>query len=292
MSLINARIVLASRPTGPVSPHNFRLESVELSPLAEGQVRVRNDYLSLDPTCAAAWNESKSYAASQPLDEVMIGGTVGEVDRVAQRALPVGCQRWWAWAAGSSTSRSMRASAACSRRWTRPMCRSVPILGPWACRRHGLVWPQPHHQNKAGRPSSSARPAAVGGSGGASSPKAGRLLPRRGRGWLRQVPLRHGRLGFDACIDYREHPDARSGTQTLGGLSAGHRRHFENVGGLILDAVLMLRQCLQPRGPVRHDRWLRWPAHPDGRAAAHPREPHAHQGFIVSEHMEVGPCRP
>ena len=43
------RIVLASRPRGPVLPENFRLETVPVPELADGQVLIRNHYLSLDP---------------------------------------------------------------------------------------------------------------------------------------------------------------------------------------------------------------------------------------------------
>ncbi len=40
---------------------------------------MRNHFLSLDPYMRGRMDDSKSYAASQPLNEVMIGGTVGEV---------------------------------------------------------------------------------------------------------------------------------------------------------------------------------------------------------------------
>src|ERR1043165_8713285 len=73
------RIVLASRPRGAVVPENFRLEQVEVPVLAEGQLLVRNHYLSLDPYMRGRMSEAKSYAAPQPLDQTMIGGTVGEV---------------------------------------------------------------------------------------------------------------------------------------------------------------------------------------------------------------------
>ena len=73
------RIVLASRPTAAVTPDNFRLEEVPVPELADGQVMVRNHFLSLDPYMRGRMGEGKSYADPQPLNEVMIGGTVGEV---------------------------------------------------------------------------------------------------------------------------------------------------------------------------------------------------------------------
>ncbi len=71
------RMVLASRPRGPVVPDNFRLETVTAPALGEGQVLVRNHYLSLDPYMRGRMSEAKSYAASQVLDEAMLGGTAG-----------------------------------------------------------------------------------------------------------------------------------------------------------------------------------------------------------------------
>jgi NADPH-dependent curcumin reductase CurA len=49
MTQINRQFVLASRPQGAASADNFRLVETPLAPLAEGQFRVRNHYLSLDP---------------------------------------------------------------------------------------------------------------------------------------------------------------------------------------------------------------------------------------------------
>ena len=59
----NTRIVLAARPQGPAGLEHFRLETVALEPLQEGQVRVRHHYLSLDPYMRGRMNEGKSYAA-------------------------------------------------------------------------------------------------------------------------------------------------------------------------------------------------------------------------------------
>ena len=79
MATMNKRLVLASRPTGEPTPQNFRLEQVALPTLKDGEVLVQHHYLSLDPYMRGRMNEGKSYAQPQPLDAVMIGGTVGEV---------------------------------------------------------------------------------------------------------------------------------------------------------------------------------------------------------------------
>ena len=53
--------------------------SKEIPALADGQVLVKHSYLSLDPYMRGRMNDAKSYAPPQPLNEVMIGGTAGEV---------------------------------------------------------------------------------------------------------------------------------------------------------------------------------------------------------------------
>ena len=77
--MINRRIVLASRPAAEATLDNFRLETVDLPALQDGQVLVRNHWLSLDPYMRMRMNEGKSYAAPQALGGPMVGGTAGEV---------------------------------------------------------------------------------------------------------------------------------------------------------------------------------------------------------------------
>ena len=76
---INHRIVLDNRPQGEATVSNFKMVEVPLPELQDGQVLVCHHYMSLDPYMRGRMNESKSYAVPQPLGEVMIGGTVGEV---------------------------------------------------------------------------------------------------------------------------------------------------------------------------------------------------------------------
>jgi NADPH-dependent curcumin reductase CurA len=75
----NKGFVLASRPQGEAKAENFRLVEQDVGEPGEGQVLVKHHYLSLDPYMRGRMDESKSYAASQSLNEIMIGGTVGEV---------------------------------------------------------------------------------------------------------------------------------------------------------------------------------------------------------------------
>src|SRR6266404_5889070 len=75
----NRRVVLASRPQGAVSEDNFRIESAPLPNCADGEVLVRNLWLSLDPYMRGRMSDAKSYAKGVEIGEVMVGQTVGEV---------------------------------------------------------------------------------------------------------------------------------------------------------------------------------------------------------------------
>jgi NADPH-dependent curcumin reductase CurA len=72
-------IQLASRPHGRPVADNFRLAESELPELQEGQVLVRNQFISVDPYMRGRMNDVKSYSAPFALDAALDGGAVGEV---------------------------------------------------------------------------------------------------------------------------------------------------------------------------------------------------------------------
>jgi NADPH-dependent curcumin reductase CurA len=72
-------IQLASRPHGRPVPENFRLAESRLPELHDGQVLVRNLYISVDPYMRGRMNDVKSYSAPFALDKALDGGAVGEV---------------------------------------------------------------------------------------------------------------------------------------------------------------------------------------------------------------------
>jgi len=70
---------LKSRPSGMPTQDNFELREVELSPIADGQVRVRNLWLSVDPYMRGRMNDVKSYVPPFHVGEPLEGGAIGEV---------------------------------------------------------------------------------------------------------------------------------------------------------------------------------------------------------------------
>jgi NADPH-dependent curcumin reductase CurA len=70
---------LKSRPNGMPTSDNFELKEVALPPLSDGQVRVRNRWLSVDPYMRGRMNDVKSYVPSFQVGEPLEGGALGEV---------------------------------------------------------------------------------------------------------------------------------------------------------------------------------------------------------------------
>jgi NADPH-dependent curcumin reductase CurA len=81
---------LKSRPSGMPSHDNFELRDVDLPPLGEGMVRVKNRWLSVDPYMRGRMNDGPSYAAPYELDRPMYGGAVGRVEKSTVPAIAEG----------------------------------------------------------------------------------------------------------------------------------------------------------------------------------------------------------
>ncbi|EAR24680.1 putative dehydrogenase [marine actinobacterium PHSC20C1] len=87
---ISTQWQLASRPTGEPTSENVVKVEIDLAELAEGDVRVRNTFLSVDPYMRGRMNEGRSYVAPYSLGETMTGAAVGEVIESTVEVLPVG----------------------------------------------------------------------------------------------------------------------------------------------------------------------------------------------------------
>ena len=86
----NLQVLLDHRPTGKVSPANFRLGGNARPGARAGQVLVRHKFLSLDPYMRGRLSDAKSYAAPQEVGAVMQGGTVGVVEASNNAQFKVG----------------------------------------------------------------------------------------------------------------------------------------------------------------------------------------------------------
>jgi len=235
-SRVNRQILLDSRPTREPTAANFKLVETPVTEPGPGQVLVRNHYLSLDPYMRGRMGEQKSYAKPQPVGEVMIGGTVGQV--VASRApeLAVGD-----FVTGMGGWQEYHLADAVMIR--KIDTRSVPItayLGP-AGMPGVTAW---YGLNEIIAPKAG-ETVVVSAASGAVGSVVGQLAKARG---ARVVGIAGGpdkcryvteELGFDACLDHRSYSDAAAMVAALGAACpTGIDGCFENVGGIGLDAVL------------------------------------------------------
>lgn len=78
-AVLSREIRLASRPHGWPAPDNFTLTRVEVPAPLEGQVRVRNLFMSVDPYMRGRMNDAKSYVPPFQLGQPLDGAAVGEV---------------------------------------------------------------------------------------------------------------------------------------------------------------------------------------------------------------------
>jgi NADPH-dependent curcumin reductase CurA len=70
---------LRSRPQGLPTANNFELKELNLAPLGDGMIRVRNRWLSVDPYMRGRMNDVKSYVPPFQVGEPMDGGAIGDV---------------------------------------------------------------------------------------------------------------------------------------------------------------------------------------------------------------------
>jgi NADPH-dependent curcumin reductase CurA len=81
---------LVRRPVGLPTTDDFTIAVRELPALGEGQVRVRNLALSVDPYMRGRMSDAKSYAEPYEIGQPMRGGAVGRVEESRNPGLAAG----------------------------------------------------------------------------------------------------------------------------------------------------------------------------------------------------------
>ena len=291
MTLVNQQIQLVSRPMGEPTHDNFKLVEVPVPELQDGQVLVKHLWLSLDPYMRGRMNDGKSYAQPQPLDEVMIGGTAGEVvaskhPDYAPGDPVVGMGGWQLYSVVDGGQRGMMRKVDTTHVPLSHYLGAVGMPGvtAWVGLNH-IIAP------KAGETMViSAATGAVGSAFGA-------LAKARG---CRAVGIAGGpekcayavnELGFDACIDYKAHPDLKSLSKALkDACPDGVDGYFENVGGMIMDAVMLRMNAFGRIAVCGMIAGYNGQPLPMANPALILVSRLKVQGFIVSEHMELWPA--
>jgi len=286
----NQQIHLVSRPQGEPLASNFKLVNTTTPSLSNGQVLVRHHYLSLDPYMRGRMNDAKSYAQPQALDQTMGGATAGEIieSRNPKFALGDKVVGMGGWQEYSVVDADQHGALRKVDTTYIPLSAFLGAVGmPGVTAWYGLVKILVPHAGQTMVVS-----AATGAVGSAFSA----LSKARG---CRTVGIAGGpdkcryavdELGFDACIDYKLHADAESLSRALNDACPdGIDGYFENVGGMVLDAVLSrmnafgrIAVCGMIAGYNGAPLPLTYPMLILGQRLKV-------EGFIVSDHMEIWP---
>ncbi len=286
----NQQIVLDNRPQGEASVSNFKLVTADTPALQDGQVLVHHHYLSLDPYMRGRMNDSKSYAAPQPLGQPMIGGTAGEVVESCHPKFAVGDKvvGMGGWQQYSVVDASVVGALRKVDTTHVPLSDYLGAVGmPGVTAWYGLV---KICEPKAGET------LVVTAASGAVGSAFGALAKARG---CRVVGIAGGKdkcdyvvndLGFDACIDYKQHSDGKALHVALkAACPNGIDGYFENVGGWILDVVLAQMNAFGRIAVCGMIAGYDGKPQPLAAPALILMSRLKVQGFIVSEHMEVWP---
>lgn len=230
----NQRVVLASRPKAAPSLDNFRLESIPVRELRDGEVLIKTLYLSLDPYMRMRMNDGASYAEPVQIGEVMFGGAVGRVLASKRKGFAEGdlVTGYTGWQSHAVTNDETLAKL--PRNMTQPSL-ALSLLGmPGFTAHHGLL--------NIGKPRAG-ETVVVSAATGAVGSVVGQIAKLKG---CRAVGIAGGAdkcayavkaLGFDACVDHRSPTFA---SDLAAACPAGIDVYFENVGGDVLRAVLPL----------------------------------------------------
>ena len=286
----NQQIHLDNRPVGEAVASNFKHVTTETPALQHGQVLVHHHFLSLDPYMRGRMNESKSYAVPQALGQTMGGGTVGEVVESKNAKYVVGDKvvGMGGWQQYSVVDANVLGALRKVDTTHVPLSAYLGAVGmPGVTAWYGLV---KIIEPKAGETMVvSAATGAVGSAFAALSKARG----------CRTVGIAGGpdkckyaveELGFDACIDYKLHQDANSLSAALKeACPNGIDGYFENVGGVVLDAVLSRMNAFGRIAVCGMIAGYNGAPLPITYPALILMNRLKVQGFIVSEHMEVWP---
>lgn len=230
----STQIRLARRPEGWPTPDDFAIERVELGPLASGEVRVANEYVSVDPYMRGRMNDVPSYIPPFALGDVIAGGAIGRVVESAADDLPVGTvvlhQHGW--------TDVVQAEASSFRRVP-----EVPGL-PLSLRLHilGMTGLTAYVGLTAIANLKPGDTVFVSGAAGAVGTAVGQIAKLLGAGRVigsagsaEKVALLTEKYGYDAAFNYKDAPVREQlPTHAPDGVDV----FFDNVGGDHLEAAL------------------------------------------------------
>lgn len=233
MTFTSREVRLASRPEGMPQLSNFESATVEIADPGEGQFVVRNQFMSVDPYMRGRMRDVKSYVPPFQIGKVLDGGSVGEVVASENEKFPVGThvqggEGWREYYLSDGTGQQKVDPELA------PLSAYLGVLGmPGLTAYAGLL--------EIGEPKEG-ETVMVSAAAGAVGSLVGQIAKIKGcrvvgsAGSDEKIKHLVDDLGFDAAFNYK--------TSDLHAALAEHCPkgidvYFENVGGAMLEAVLM-----------------------------------------------------
>ena len=226
------RVLLVSRSRGVAQAENFAIEETELSPLAEGQIRVRNAFLSVEPAMRGWIADTGNYSAPVEIGSVMRSLAVGEVVQSNAADFCVGetVMGWFGWQDYADV-----APAAVVRRVREadlPASLALGVLGI-----NGVTALIGLEAIGDPKPGETVLVSTAAGAVGSAVGQIAKILGCRTvgvAGGADKTALCRELFGYDATIDYRA-PGLREAIDSA--CPDGVHVYFDNTSGAISDAV-------------------------------------------------------
>ncbi|MEO1827765.1 MAG: NADP-dependent oxidoreductase [Pseudomonas sp.] len=230
----NRKLVLSERPKGSPTKETLKLIRSPIPSTGPNQMLLRTEYLSLDPYMRGRMSDAPSYAPPVAVGDVMVGGTVARVVNSNIDGFSAGdwvlCANGWQdYALSDGEGVTNLGTSPAHPSWALGVL-GMPGFTAWA----GLT------QIGAPKAGETIVVAAATGPVGATVGQIGKLLGCRVvgiAGGPEKCAYAVDELGFDACIDHKVSDFSELlAAACLDGIDV----YFENVGGIVLDAVINL----------------------------------------------------
>ena len=231
--MINKKMILVNRPTGIPEKNTWSFEEELISEIKDGQILIKQQYISLDPAMRGWMNNSKSYIPPVEIGTVMRAGTVGEVIQVNNNTnFKVG-DFVSGWGGVQEYSISDGKNYSIIKDKNNPIYRYLGALGmPGMTAYFGII-----NEGKI----KSGDIVLVSAAAGAVGSLVGQIAKIKGckvigiAGGNEKCKYVKEQLGFDEVIDYKNDNIYSSLKKYC---PEGIDVYFDNVGGEILDAAL------------------------------------------------------
>lgn len=280
---MNRQCVLTSRPAGVAQANDFAIAETASAPIGDGQIRVRNQYLSVEPAMRGWIADKGNYAAPVAIGAVMRALAAGVVTETRHADYPVGqaVVGWFGW-----QEEAVVGADAVVRKIAEtdlPLSLSLGVLGINGVTAHlaltGIGDP---------RAGETLLVSTAAGAVGSVVGQIGKLIGCRTvgiTGGAEKVRLCRERFGYDAAVDYKADDFEAALAEACGD---GVNVYFDNTAGAISDAAiphLAIGARVVVCGTASIDRWDPWPQ--GARVERHLLIKRARmQGFVLFDHMD------